>query len=153
MYACAAVAVGQGEARYKPKKERRQEHPDFSARQLCCIGRVGRGSEEADVHPLVGRAEGREEDRDRPRGIWDSKQHCWDLSSKALALELLTGTSRLCSRCRGLWGIPAPCGTSQGTARMAEYNWSPWCCTSQRLCPLGDSRCWPVGCKVQKHVC
>jgi len=50
MHMHVAVAVGQGEARYKPKEERRQEHPGLSA---SCIGRAGRGTEEAGIHPLV----------------------------------------------------------------------------------------------------
>lgn len=50
---CIAFAVGQGEARYNLKEAIRQEHPCFSARQLCCIGKAGRGSEEAGVHPFV----------------------------------------------------------------------------------------------------
>lgn len=57
MHVCITVAVGQGEARYKPKEERGQEHPGFGASQLCCIGRAGRGSEEAGVHPFVLRLE------------------------------------------------------------------------------------------------
>lgn len=57
MHVCIIVAVGQGEARYKSKEGRRQEHPGFGASQLCCIGRAGRVSEPAVVHPLVLRLE------------------------------------------------------------------------------------------------
>lgn len=56
MHMCIVSAVGQGEARCQLKEETRQEHPCSSPRQLC-IGRAGRRSEEAGVHPLVLRLE------------------------------------------------------------------------------------------------
>lgn len=102
MHACITVAVGQGEARCKPKEERRQEHPGFSASQLCCIGRAGRGSEEAGVYPLVLRLEEMEGlrlaggQRQVTRDVGQRAADCVVLSSKAVALELLTGTSWLC---------------------------------------------------------
>lgn len=75
------------------------------------------------------------EGRDKPGGIWDSRQwtaFSWAAKCSWADYRHLQGMSY--GYHQGFWGVPDPDGTSQGTARMAEYDWSPWCCTSQRLC-------------------
>lgn len=100
MHACITVAVGQGEARYKPKEERRQEHPGFGASQLYCIWQGWKSFRRGwcpSSRPEVGRDGGAEAGTraETYHEGFGTASSCIVPSSKA-ALELLTGTSRVC---------------------------------------------------------
>lgn len=148
------IAVVQGEARYKLKQKRRQEHPDFGASQLCYIGGAGRGSEEAGIHLLVMRLENAEGlklaggQRQARRGLGQQAADCILLSSEAVALQLLTGTSRLCHvaiiRASGVFQPLTGHPRGQwGWLSMTAYPGTEF----SGAVTFGNSGCWPVECK------